>query len=66
MPDTGLGSDEMEEFLARHRPPLAGEPHLLHRSVLRDPERTERRLSDVEGDWFEQAISDAGLEGVEK
>jgi hypothetical protein len=50
------GSPEVEEYLGRHRPPLAGEPHLLHRSLLRSPERSVRRLSEVEAEWFEERI----------
>lgn len=57
--------DELEAYLARHRPPLHGEPHLLHRSVLRDPGRNVRRLSDVESDWFQESIRAAGLGEVD-
>lgn len=59
--------EEMDAYLAKHRPPLAGEPHLLHRSALRNKGRadTVRRGSDVEGDWFKDQIAAQGLEGVE-
>jgi hypothetical protein len=33
-------------------PPYPGEPHLVHRSQLRPPERGEVRLHKAEGDWF--------------
>ncbi len=38
------------------RPPVAGEPHILHRSILRDPARAlvARRQSDAEMDFFRQ------------
>lgn len=38
-----------------NRPPLAGEPHLLHRSYLRDPERAATRLHETEQEFFEGA-----------
>ena len=42
--DTGDG-------VRQRRRPLAGEPHILHRSVLRSPERQKvRRLSDAEAE----------------
>jgi len=45
------GSEPVERYLARHRPPLNGEPHVLHRTLLRAPERASvRRLSEVEAD----------------
>lgn len=51
----------VQEYLARHRPPVAGEPHVLHRAVLRDPGRGARRLSEVEAEWFpEVAAPDHG------
>lgn len=34
------------------RGPIPGEPHILHRSGLRDPRRQIRRLHDAEADWF--------------
>jgi hypothetical protein len=40
--------------LARLRPPLAGEPHLLHRSLLRDPSRDVERQSVAESRWFDE------------
>jgi hypothetical protein len=58
--------EEMDAWLGRHRPPVAGEPHLLHRSVLRSTTRDVERLSTVEGEWFEEATKAAGLEGVDK
>lgn len=45
--------DAMEAYLARHRPPLIGEPHILHLSYLRHPDRTDRQyraeVAAVEG-----------------
>lgn len=46
------GSDEMEAWLARHRPPLHGEPHILHRSMLRNPKRTAQRQHEAEAERF--------------
>lgn len=44
------------EDLAELRPPVAGEPHILHRAVLRSPERQRHgRLHIDEVQWFEQA-----------
>lgn len=50
----------VQEYLARHRPPVAGEPHILHRAVLRDPSRGARRLSEVEAEWFLDAPDASG------
>lgn len=36
------------------RPPVSGEPHIVHLSALRDPSRRVRRLSAVESEWFER------------
>lgn len=41
------------EDLAELRPPLAGEPHFLHRTMLRDPARQARRLSTAEPGWYD-------------
>lgn len=41
------------EDLARLRPPLSGEPHILHRTTLRSPERTARRLHATEASWYD-------------
>lgn len=38
--------------LAELRPPLAGEPHILHRTILRSPDRKARRLHDDEPEWY--------------
>lgn len=43
------------------RPPLQGEPHLLHRHGLRDKEREVPRLHDLEAESFDQLVEDAGL-----
>lgn len=47
-----------------NRPPLQGEPHILHRSGLRPPTRTVARLHDKEAEWFPQALRGAGLGDV--
>lgn len=38
----------------RCRPPLQGEPHILHRTMLRNPDRKTQRQHEAEGAWFEQ------------
>lgn len=38
--------------LARLRPPLHGEPHILHRSMLRDPSRQVERQHEAEARWY--------------
>ena len=43
------------EHLAELRPPLAGEPHILHRWPLRSPERQAARLHAAEPGWYDQA-----------
>jgi hypothetical protein len=55
-----------DPLLAINRPPLQGEPHLLHRHGLRNPERTAERLHDTEAESFQTLVKDAGLEGVDK
>lgn len=40
--------------LARLRPPVHGEPHILHRTLLRNPQRPGERQSDAESRWYEQ------------
>lgn len=49
--------EEKLELMARHRPPLQGEPHIVHRWNLRPPERQARalRMSTEEGDWWSRA-----------
>lgn len=54
-------ADELDLWLGRNRLPLQGEPHLLHRSMLRSPERTAPRLHDKEAEWFEQATEGMGV-----
>jgi hypothetical protein len=39
-------------WLSENRPPLMGEPHLLHRSMLRDPNRVARRQHEAEAEFF--------------
>lgn len=50
------GSTELELFLARHRPPVHGEPHVLHRSLLRDPARQVQRQHEAEADRFKELL----------
>lgn len=52
-------------LLAINRPPLQGEPHLLHRHGLRNPERKVERLHDKETESFQTLVRNAGLEGVD-
>lgn len=54
-----------DPLLAINRPPLQGEPHLLHRHGLRDPNRGVERLHDAERDSFADMVQTAGLSGVE-
>lgn len=51
-----------DELMAIHRPPVAGEPHLLHRSILRAPERIAgvERQSDAESRWFSEILGPDG------
>lgn len=46
------GSPDENRWLSNCRPPVAGEPHILHRSILRPPGRDTERLHDAEADWF--------------
>lgn len=55
-----MTDEEKQELMRHHRPPLAGEPHLLHRSILRDPARAVRRLSTDEAAFYEQALPELG------
>jgi hypothetical protein len=41
--------------------PLQGEPHLLHRSMLRPPGRDSQRLHKREPDWYERTAREQGL-----
>jgi hypothetical protein len=54
-----------DPLLAKNRPPLQGEPHLLHRHGLRSPEREALRMHDTEGESFSDLVKSAGLEGVD-
>ena len=51
-PPVDVGARDL--WLAQHRPPLAGEPHVLHRHPLRARARAAVRMKDAEGAWFEQ------------
>jgi hypothetical protein len=48
------------EDLATLRPPLMGEPHILHRAGLRDPSRGVQRQSDAEAEWFTERTKEYG------
>lgn len=54
-----------DPLLATNRPPLQGEPHLLHRHGLRDPSRSVQRLHDAESESFQTLVKEAGLQGVD-
>jgi hypothetical protein len=57
--------DELEPSTGMQvRRPLQGEPHILHRSFLRPPQRTAERQSKLEGSEFDRLVRDAGLGGV--
>ena len=43
------------------RRPLQGEPHILHRSFLRSPDRQAERQSVAEGDEFSRLVRSAGV-----
>ncbi len=47
-----------DPILALNRPPLIGEPHLLHRHGLRSPERKAPRLHDEEAKSFETLLQE--------
>jgi hypothetical protein len=55
-PETGIPANdgERDAWLAQHRPPLAGEPHTLHRHPLRGVLRSRQRMHDDEAQWFER------------
>lgn len=59
-PAEGPPRDEHERdlWLAQHRPPLAGEPHVLHRHPLRQRGRAEQRMHDDEAAWFSETVRD--------
>ncbi len=46
------------------RRPLQGEPHILHRSGLRPPQRNAERQSAAEGSALDQLAASVGLAGV--
>lgn len=48
------GEPVQVEDLADLRPPLHGEPHFLHRTWLRSPERQARRLNTDEPGWYDR------------
>jgi hypothetical protein len=56
-----LSEADRARWLADARPPIQGEPHLLHRSWLRDPGRTIARQSDAEGELYAEVDRELGL-----
>lgn len=48
--------DRDDPLLALNRPPVIGEPHLLHRHGLRDPERKALRLHEKEAEDFQSMV----------
>ena len=56
----GIPIGEIKErndpLLALNRPPLIGEPHLLHRHGLRNPEREAPRLHNEEEKSFSKLV----------
>jgi hypothetical protein len=48
-----------DPILALNRPPVIGEPHLLHRHGLRDPERSVKRLHDKEAEDFQTLVEES-------
>jgi hypothetical protein len=59
LPD--LSDDEQARWLAENRPPLQGEPHILHRSSLRHPDRGAQRQSEAEADFFADEEARLGI-----
>ncbi len=53
----GMEPAQMDAYLARYRPPVAGEPHILHRSLLRDPKRGVQRQNVPESEWFPPQVA---------
>jgi len=51
-------SERDDPRLVTNRPPVIGEPHLLHRHGLRDPNRTAARLHDTEADDFSKLVKE--------
>jgi len=56
--DTSI-TDPEDERLGFLRPPLQGEPHILHRHGLRNPNRKVARLHDTEADDFARMVENA-------
>jgi len=51
-------TDRNDPDFAVKRPPVIGEPHLLHRHGLRSPRREAPRLHDKEAESFEQLVKE--------
>lgn len=58
-PEDGVPAtdDARDLWLASSRPPLAGEPHVLHRHPLRRRGRAAQRMHDDEAAWFERTVN---------
>jgi hypothetical protein len=54
-------SSKEDPLLGKNRPPLMGEPHLLHRHGLRNPDREAPRMHDAEAESLQTLVRDAGL-----
>lgn len=59
--DQGRVIEHQDPYTPLHRPPLAGEPHLLHRSSLRHPARARTRMHDAEARSFEEMLKAQGM-----
>lgn len=46
------------------RRPHQGEPHILHRSILRAPDRDVERQSSAEGTMFDKLVKESGLDAA--
>lgn len=55
-PEAGIPADEQERdrWLGVNRPPLQGEPHIVHRHALRSGRRSAVRGGALEQEWFER------------
>lgn len=54
-----------DPLLAKNRPPVQGEPHLLHRHGLRNPERQVARMHDKEHEAFVQMLENQGIGSID-
>lgn len=61
LPDGSTTIIPGDPVTAYNRPPLQGEPHVLHLHELRDPARTAQRLSDAEVDGYREQAKRIGV-----